>query len=302
MAIVSNVSHQNPIPIIIDTDPGEDADDAVTLTMGIHSKEVSIELIVTTNEDVDEETGKGQYAAYAEEVLRRWGADYKVYQGASLGNHKFICGIMLPDDWKTHPKADTDFLPRIKEILETHEKVIYLSIGPMTNLARLLDQPWFKEGGLRDRVTIVQMGGWLEPGRVEYNIQCDPISAKKVFHSGLPIYLVTYGTTSHEKVSVPLDGRLYTDLNTSEHSGHQLLASAYRSFREKYHFDSCLNDPLTLAAVFRDYVQFDKKKVEVDENTGATYFSDEGADIFVSRDDFDHDGFMEFVRERLQLS
>lgn len=301
MAIFTDVTHQNPIPLIIDTDPGEDADDAVTLSMVVNSKEVDVKLIVTTNEDIDEESGRGHYVAYAKEVLDRWGKEYDLYQGSTTGRHKFICHDMLPENWKELPFPKTDFLPEMRKVIETHERVAYLSIGPMTNLAKLIEQDWFQDKTLRDRVTIIQMGGWFKPGRAEYNIKCDPISAKKVFQSGIPIYLVTYDTTSQKELEISTDHPFFQELSSSDLPGHKLLSSAFKAFHRTHTFHPFLNDPLTFAAIFKDFVTFEKKKITVDEKSGRTTESDDGSEIYVSLKEFNHEGFLAFARERLLL-
>lgn len=79
-------------------------------------------------------------------------------------------------------------------------KTILLALGPLTNIAKTIDMYGKK---FKQRVSnIILMGGGIKKGNVppfqkaEYNIWLDPLSAQKVFSSGIPITVIGIDATS----------------------------------------------------------------------------------------------------------
>jgi inosine-uridine nucleoside N-ribohydrolase len=87
-----------------------------------------------------------------------------------------------------------------------------LTIGPLTNIARLLREhpdckPWIKR--------LVLMGGSVrvgyngkEPPEVEWNIRCDIAAAQTVFSSGVPLVVAPLDATTMLKLEERLRQRL----------------------------------------------------------------------------------------------
>ncbi len=102
----------------------------------------------------------------------------------------------------------TELLKR--ELRNSSEKVSILAIGPLTNLALLIQ----KDSSISKKIErIIVMGGAIDvPGnikdinifsknqRAEWNIYCDPLAADVVFRSGIPVVLVPLDATN--KISV----------------------------------------------------------------------------------------------------
>ncbi|MHA1278691.1 MAG: nucleoside hydrolase [Candidatus Helarchaeota archaeon] len=77
-------------------------------------------------------------------------------------------------------------------------KIIIVSIGPLTNIANLIQK--VPKHLLNKIQALIIMGGAIYvPGNVssyaEFNIWCDPNAAQLVFHSGLPITLIGLDVT-----------------------------------------------------------------------------------------------------------
>lgn len=80
-----------------------------------------------------------------------------------------------------------------QDILACHGHVSLVAIGPLTNIARLIrDEPW-----VIDRIErIYAMGGTLGYGNlVDTNFAVDPLAARIVLGSGIPITLIPLDVT-----------------------------------------------------------------------------------------------------------
>lgn len=119
-------------------------------------------------------------------------------------------GHPIPNADKTYPVQDAAEL--IVSIAKQSTQPIALFVsGPATNLARALRL----DPAIRDRIAAVYvMGGAVYvPGNIddllpdtdnrvaEWNIYADPLAAREVFESGLPIYLVPLDATDQVAVA-----------------------------------------------------------------------------------------------------
>ncbi len=86
-----------------------------------------------------------------------------------------------------------------KKILRA-KKIVYIAVGPTTNLAHSLDNPNFKQ-----RISkIYIMGGGIHEfncgHNTEFNFSKDPQSVKKILESGLDITLFPLDLTNYQRV------------------------------------------------------------------------------------------------------
>lgn len=177
----------------IDTDPG--LDDLLALALALASPEARVCSLTTVagNAPIDAVTENAQrFLALAGLTLpigRGAGAplrlapvDAEAYHGPD-GRR----GIPIPAIDR-HPLPPADEV--LREALLTHRVDAVVALGPLTNLAALIEQ----ERGLFDGVSIVWMGGTLEDGNVtalaEFNCYADPAAAQTVLSSGLPVRVI----------------------------------------------------------------------------------------------------------------
>src|SRR5262249_34712597 len=100
------------------------------------------------------------------------------------------------------------------KLKENPGKLTIISVGPLTNIARLLKEhpdakPWIKR--------IVLMGGSVRvgykantPPEPEWNIKLDIPAAKTVFSSGVPLTVAPLDATAHVALGNPLRDRLFS--------------------------------------------------------------------------------------------
>ena len=181
------------IKAIIDTDIGDDIDDALALALALRSPELKV-LAVTTI------YGRVRLRArLAAKILKAFGeAETPVAMGAPkpLINPEPThvpnqAPALDPEDaFSSITKKHAADL--IVEVLKEEKDVTLITLGPLTNIAIALlkDRDAFKEARL------VVMGGCIGRPVLEHNIKADPEAAHVVFTSQLPITLVSLDVTS----------------------------------------------------------------------------------------------------------
>jgi inosine-uridine nucleoside N-ribohydrolase len=181
--------------IILDTDIGDDVDDAYALALVASRPGVRL-LGVTTAYG---ETAKR--AELAAKLLSVMGCkDVPVCAGRANANkigrqHEWARGFQSRSMLKL---SAVEFMKR--EIERYPGEVILVPIGALTNVGDLLTQ----HPDLKPKIKqIVMMGGAAfvgygakAPAEVEWNIRCDPQAATTVFESGVPIVMAGLDATT----------------------------------------------------------------------------------------------------------
>jgi purine nucleosidase len=204
-----------PLPIIIDTDPGQD--DAVAILLALASRERLDLRAVTTvagNVPVDLTTHNAlRVCALAGRP------DVPVHRGAEaplilpLETAEFVCGpdgldgAGLPS--ASYPAAQGHAVEAIIAALRSvpENGLTLCPLGPLTNLALALRLA----PDLRPKIArIVMMGGAMALGNMtpaaEFNMYVDPHAAAIVFGCGRPIVVMGLGVTlqaiaTHEQIA-----------------------------------------------------------------------------------------------------
>ena len=189
-------------PVLIDCDPGHD--DAIALLLALASPELEVLGVTTVGGNAPLEKTTVNALKVLELVARQ---DIEVAAGfarplyrplqiaANVHGESGLDGPVLPDP--TLEPVDlhaVDFLAQ--KILESSEPVTLIPVGPLTNIAGLLNSyPDVIEGIER----IVLMGGSIGTGNVtpaaEFNIYVDPEAAHRVFHSGIAVTMIGLDVT-----------------------------------------------------------------------------------------------------------
>ena len=222
---------------VIDTDPG--IDDAIGILLALASPDFTIAGITTVAGNIGIETttrNAGRLLAFAGRE------DIPVLQGAAaplsrvgpeplnLHGEDGIGGVALPDP--AHPPESRHAVEWLADVLLDQPAGIVdvLALGPLTNLARLVqEQP--EAAGRIGR--IIAMGGAIhEHGNVglrsEFNLWADPEAAAVVLASGLPVVLIPLDVTRRVRAN-----REFVEiLAASEKPMAGLVASLIESYFE----------------------------------------------------------------------
>jgi purine nucleosidase len=188
--------------IIIDTDIGSDIDDAFAVGLALHSPEFQILGISSAWGDTH------LRARLLSRLLKETGrTDIPVAMGITkhppgkldtLSQGAYAEGG--PAD-QNYPNA-VDFL--LDQIRRHPDEITLIAIGPETNLGAAIDRD---AATFRKLKRIVLMGGSVYRGYSqfnygkthgpdpEWNILCDIQAAKKVFSSGIPLYVMPLDST-----------------------------------------------------------------------------------------------------------
>ncbi len=198
------------LPIIIDTDPGQD--DAIALLLAVASPELELLGVTTVAGNVP----LALTARNARQVLELVGRrDVPVCAGADapLGGLPLVTaehvhgdtglnGVDLPE-----PTVPLDARHAVDFIVQTLREreagtVTLCPLGPLTNIALALRQA--PDIAPRIRRIVLMGGGFFEGGNVtpaaEFNLYVDPQAAHEVFASGVPITMAPLDVT-HEALT-----------------------------------------------------------------------------------------------------
>ena len=193
-AQVPSNEQQNVQKVILDTDIGNNVDDAYALTLLVSLQKAKL-LGVTTVSGATE-----QRAQLAAKLLMKLGSStIPVYAGRP--NDQPMNGLY---EWALGFHSTS--LQKVPAVEFLHEQIqrfpgeiTLVAIGPLTNLGDLfLRYPQTA----RQVKHIVAMGGALNvgydgqpPAVPEYNVKSDPIAAQVVFQSGAPLTMVGLDAT-----------------------------------------------------------------------------------------------------------
>jgi len=189
-----------PEKVIIDTDIGDDIDDAFAIALALKSPELEILGVSTTFGDTE---------ARAKIVDRLLGEAERTDIPVLAGTPTHTTNVMNQRRYgegghfakASHPNA-VDFI--LDQIRRYPGQITLIAIGPLMNVGALIDKDPATFLKLK---RVVMMGGsiecgyselWFCPERgpdAEWNIINDIPSAKKLFLSGVPLYVMPLDST-----------------------------------------------------------------------------------------------------------
>ncbi|HUJ29646.1 MAG TPA: nucleoside hydrolase [Candidatus Acidoferrum sp.] len=195
----ARASKDPPEKIIIDTDIGDDIDDAFALALALRSPELQILGVTTTFGDTETR------AKLADRMLGEDGReDIPVAAGRPTPPKSVLTQRAYAEGGHfartSHPPA-ADFI--LHEIRRYPGEITLVAIGPLMNVGAAIDKDPETFRKLR---RVVMMGGSIErgyggmydaptPPQPEWNIVNDIPSAQKLFVTGVPIYMMPLDST-----------------------------------------------------------------------------------------------------------
>ena len=246
--------------VILDTDIGDDFDDAFALALAMQMPELNILGVVTVFKDVDTR------CKMARMMLDLGGfASVPVCKGFSrplAQREMFHASIDFSeklwsyvDDCEAHGGEFEDGFSFYVRTLEGAESpVTVVTLGALTNVAYLLRE----RPDLACKIEkLVIMGGAFDMNYSEYNLSCDPEAAQAVIASPVPKLFVGLDVTFQ-------CFRNAADLRTLQSVGHpvtDVLIKMVGTDRDAVY----LHDPLAVyACAHEDAVKFRREKLAVE--------------------------------------
>ena len=302
-----------PIPIILDCDPGHD--DAIALLLALASPEVEL-LAVTTvhgNQTLEKTTANALRVldlAGRVDIPVAAGAERPLTREPKVADHVHgesgLDGPFLPPP--QHLPVQQHAVDLMIEIITASPSpVTVVPTGPLTNIALLLER--YSGGNIEQ---IVLMGGSIAEGNItpaaEFNIWADPEAADRVFRSGLDVTMIGLDVTHQALLTPTIADRLRATGRTGTFVA-ELVEFFSRYHRETYGRDGApIHDAVAVAHVIRPgLVETKHLNIEVElvsdlcrgrtvvdlwNRTDRTPNAQVGVDI-------DADGFFELLVERI---
>ncbi len=236
-----------PIPVVLDTDIGDDIDDALALSLALQSPELDIRAVVTVLQHGDR---RADLAYKILELFDR--TDIPVGVGAEQplvapGNNSIVrqTEALAANYSMPAGKRHNGIQLTIDTIMNSPQKITWLAYGPATNVGLVLRA----EPRVREKIErIVLMNGiFFKPG-LEYNTLRDPEASKIVYSSGIPVTAVGLDVTMQCRLSAQDLERIASAKLPTVHFLDQII-----KIWQEGHADRrpVLHDPLAIAVTFQ---------------------------------------------------
>lgn len=288
---------QEPQLAILDTDIGDDIDDAFALALVLRSPELRLLGITTAYGDT--ELRARLVDRYLEAVGR---SDIPVTAGVATAHASVFTQTAYARQAteRKHPDG-VEFL--LEQIRAHPGEITLIGIGPLTNVQAAIERD---PATFRKLKRVVLMGGSVHrgydgskgertPADAEWNIQCDPAGAKALLEVGVPVFAMPLDSTqihlgTAERERIFSYGSPLTDQLT-------LLYHQWMAHSEWHPTGPTLFDPVAVAYAIRPELcpatpmrlEVDEKgftrRVEGEPNAQVCLHSDEGGflEFFLSR-------------------
>jgi inosine-uridine nucleoside N-ribohydrolase len=234
---------RTPVSVIIDTDVGDDVDDAFAIDLALASPELKI---------------LGISSAWGDTALRARMLDRMLCE---TGREEIEVRTGIPTASTTtfsqapwaragkdrhHGDAVTFLLEQAKA---QPGEITLLALGPLTNVGAAIDRD---PAGFRKLKRVVLMGGSIHrgygsptaPAEPEYNIARDPQSAQKLFRSGVPVFMLPLDSTQLKfddakrselaSVSTPMTDSLQVLIDEWSRGSHASIPTLFDSVAAAY--------------------------------------------------------------------
>ena len=250
--------------ILLDTDIGDDIDDAYALALALLHPDIELVGVTTVWGDTSAR------ARMARHLLDMYGhGDVPVYTGVGkpiLGSAQV--GVsqaqleMTPADITA-----ASMVHAVDAIRNTYARrgsdVVLVTIGPLMNLGLALAI----DPTLAERIPhVYAMGGNIESPEPEWNIRCDPIASAVVMRSGVPLTLIPFNITQQTWLGPEHIGAL----DAAPGDTMQWLMQLTHAWHVDKPYWPVLHDPLTVAVAARNaWVRTERVALDVVVESGA---------------------------------
>ena len=241
-----------PIPVWLDTDIGDDVDDAYCLVLAALWPRIQLVGVSTVH------GGALSRAYLASKLLALCGRrDVPVFPGNMREGESPQIDWALDRNYSPPGKLAAE---AICEAANKYAgKLVLVTIGALTNAA----EAFRRDPALADKLArVIIMGGWVNwggpfpPKHPEYNIACDPPAARQVFQSAKNITMVGLDVTMQARLEKPwLDkiaaaGKPWTDalVELTRRWGHRVPV---------------LHDPLAFSMIADNFCRLEPRRIEV---------------------------------------
>ena len=184
------------LPVLLDTDLGDDIDDAYALAVCLRHPDLRLLAVSTVRGDTELRAAQARYLLALEghpELPVAAGSRDALDSLVSV-ERNCQAGVVPPHEEERWRAGRHDGVQALAEWSAANPGAVLLTIGPLTNAGRFVME-FPEEFSLLSRLVI--MGGHLDPNltHAEWNIHCDPRAAQIVLRAGKPILMVGLDVT-----------------------------------------------------------------------------------------------------------
>jgi purine nucleosidase len=241
----SNVSRH---VVLIDTDIGDDVDDALALALALRSPEIDVRGVTTVFGDTQQ---RAYLAAHVLRVFEREDIPVAAGQQVPLLLRHRPSGIpqaALLDSCSTSfelsPYSGPELI--VQMALAYHGNLTLLCLGPLTNVATALTIEPRLFMAIRNIVIMGGSSGFPVP---EWNVRSDALAAKIVLASGVPITLLGWNVTTRCQLHASDIEKLHYENSPQTRLLSQLI-TVWQRHRPRWHPKlPYLHDPLAIVAL-----------------------------------------------------
>ncbi len=308
LPVVSVCSASGPIPVIYDSDIGDDIDDTWALGLLLKSPELDVKLVVG-------DQGKTIYRAkLLAKMLERAGrADIPVGIGLDINASGGGRQSEWVEDYNLNDYPGTVYPDGVRAIIDiimsSVEPVTIIAVGPLPNIARALEL----EPRISQKARFVGMHGSVRLGykgkkgvSAEYNVRADVSACRTVFSADWPITITPLDTCGF----IHLTGDKYQRVLRSDDPVAKAIIENYRIWshvpaknnKRKGYSDTRSSTLFDTAAVYlairQDLMQMEKLGIRVTDD-GYTKIDPSAKMMNVATAWKDMDSFEDFIVKRL---
>ncbi|NIA15766.1 MAG: hypothetical protein GWP08_17005 [Nitrospiraceae bacterium] len=284
-----------PMPVILDTDLGDDIDDTWALGMLLGSPQVDMKLIVTAADDTVRKT---RLVAKILEAMGR--TDIPLGRGIQQSSDPIHQEAWL-GDYHLDAYPGTLYGDGIQAMIDTiHASkvpVTLLVIGPQTNIQEALR----RDPTIARKARVVSMEGSVDIGyggspkpSAEWNVFKDIPAAKAVFDAPWDITIAPLDSTG----TLRLTGEHYAAVEASEHPRARTVIENYRQWanpHQQNESSSILFDTVAAYLVFDSALcEMETAKLSIDDE-GKTVRDENGRPVHCAMGWKDLDAFKDLL-------
>jgi inosine-uridine nucleoside N-ribohydrolase len=294
--------------LIVDTDIGDDIDDAFALALIIKSPEFDLLGVTTVYKNVELRAKIVKYMldlANIKDVPVFMGIDkplendivYWSYETETLNGKKRIRHYLDEmENVTVEQTCATDFL--LSEVERAPDEITVVALGPLTNLASAYKK---NPSAFRKIKQIIMMGGQVAGAMAEWNNRVDPEAAAIVLSSGVPIMMSGREVTLHCRLS----DETIASFRKMDDPLIKATVAMMNVWMADNHKNPTLHDALAVASIVHDCCVFDKRflRVELDGSkrgfTIANLARTNGEPEVEVALGVNPDSFMKFMKKRI---
>lgn len=234
-------------PVFIDTDIGDDIDDALALALAARSPEIELVGVSTV---FGETRQRARLAAHLLRAFERPAVPVAAGCGEPLKRRHRPSGVpqaALLDSREQYRLSELDGPDLLLQTARTQAgRLTLLCLGPLTNLATALSR---EPALIRQIARVILMGGTSGLPWPEWNVRSDALAARLVLTAGLPITLIGWNITRR----CQMRAQELTQLRAGQAERTRLLwqlIQIWQRHRPRWHPElPYLHDPLTIVAL-----------------------------------------------------